>query len=134
MKVDAKIGVLFAALIGLSACEIDPKQAPPDSILEQGMVESLLDTGFYNDVTISRVIGRHFQPAKDAWKILACFQFRLPEGQEAESCVDSFEAYKLDSGTWVVAVTIDGVYRWRAIGSTGTSQGTPAAPASPPPR
>jgi len=133
MKVNAKVGVLFAASIGLVACDINAVPAPPDKVLQQGMVEALLDTGFYADVTITRTIGRHFQPEQAAWKILACFQFNLPGGQQAETCVDSFEAYQLDNGTWVVAVTVDGLYRWRAIGSAGVSTGTPPTPTSPSP-
>lgn len=98
-----------------------PPEPPPDEILEQGMLQSLMDTGFYQDVAISRLIGRHYNPANRAWTIFACFRFSAPTGEPAETCVDSFRALALDSGDWVVAVTIEGVYRWRAISAGGQS-------------
>lgn len=90
------------------------------------MIEALLDTGFYSNAVVNRTLGKHFDPSRRAWKIFACFDFKLVDGGQGSTCVDSFEALQLDNGTWVMAVTIDGVYRWRAIGSTGDSQGVPA--------
>ena len=116
--------LLLALLLG--GCEYRPQaEPPPDDLLEQGMLQSLLDTGFYTEVGITRVIGRHFDPSTRSWNVLACFRFSVPSGEQAETCVDSFRALELDNGTWVVAVTIEGVYRWRAIDPAGESQGSP---------
>ena len=107
----------------LAGCEPATPPPPPDSVLNQGMAESLLDTGFYAEIAITQILGRHYNPSERAWRVFACFRFVLADGQEGASCVDSFQALALDNGTWVVAVTIDGVYRWRAIGAGGDSQG-----------
>jgi len=115
----------FIILIGfagaLSGCDLVAPASPPNSVLNQGMSESLMDTGFYEAVAITRTIGRHYKPAKRAWTVLACFRFTLKNGEEGASCIDSFEAFKLDNDTWVVAVTINKIRRWRAIGPAAES-------------
>ena len=115
--------LLLITLLGGCGHHTQP-EPPPDSILEQGMLQSLMDTGFYQEVAISRMIGKHYSPANRAWTIFACFRFSVPTGEQAESCVDSFQALALDNGDWVIAVTIEGVYRWRAISAGGESTGT----------
>lgn len=110
--------LLFIGL--LAGCDhFSPPEPPPDDVLEQGMLQSLMDTGFYQEVALSRMIGRHYSPASRSWTIFACFRFSSPAGEQAETCVDSFRALALDNGDWVVAATIEGVYRWRAIGTDG---------------
>ena len=116
--------LLLALLTGCGQAQ--PPEPPPDSVLEQGMLQSLMDTGFYEEVALSRVIGRHFSPASQSWTVFACFRFRVADGTQAETCVDSFRALALDNGNWVIAVTIEGVYRWRAIDASGTSTGASA--------
>jgi len=106
-------------LLTLTAC-IQPPQppAPPDTIT-QGMAGALIDTGFFRDVTITRTIGRHYNPAENRWTILACYEFTRAgdaEGRSGAACVDSFTAFRLDNGTWVATVTVNGEYRWRALG------------------
>lgn len=95
------------------------------------MAEALVDTGFYSEVTVTRLIGSHYNRSTASWKIFACFQFVSASGQQGTNCMDSFEALQLDSGDWVVTATVDGVYRWRAINSLGIE---PARIASTPPQ
>lgn len=93
-----------------------PPVPPPADTVAQGVVESLFDMGFYTEVGLTRTIGQHYNPAEDTWKILACFQYVAVDGSRGENCVDSINAFRLTNDTWIVGVTIDEVYRWRAIG------------------
>lgn len=119
--------LLFALMLG--GCELlMPPEPPPESVLNQGMVQALLDTGFYAGVSMTRVIGRHYDPSSRSWQVFACFQFAVAGGRgEGATCLDSFRAQLLDNGTWVVSTTVEGVYRWRAIGTGGESVGVPVA-------
>jgi len=125
MQTIARLTLIVVTAGILSGCESPTPSPPPANVLDQGMVESLMDTGFYSEVAMTRTIGRHYNPSGRAWRVYACFQFLLINDQQGATCVDSFQAFKLDNGTWVVAVTIDGVYRWRAISIAGESQGNP---------
>lgn len=98
----------------LAACARPPVPPPPEAVA-QGLIEALLDTGFYTSVNITRDIGMHHNPGEDAWTVLACFDFVSGDGLEGTNCTDSVRATRLTNGTWAIAVTIDEVYRWRAI-------------------
>jgi len=99
----------------MSACQWPFPSEPPEAVVAQGMLETLQDTGLYAQVTPVATIGRHFILAEGAWQVLACFRFRTTRGEEGTSCVDSFRAYELDTGNWVVALDLNGNHRWRAI-------------------
>lgn len=114
-----KVVPVWVAVLGLSACSIPP--SPPPEEIGQGMVQALVDTGFYSEVAVLQILGQHHEPARDVWKVVACFQFTLPAGDQGETCIDSFEAYRLDNGIWVVSVTANQVYRWRTIPLTGSA-------------
>ena len=88
---------------------------PPDEVA-QGMAQAIADTGLYTDIALTRILGRHYDPAHDTWNIVACFNFGTADGSTGTNCLDSFSAKQLDNGGWLVSVTIDEVYRWRAIG------------------
>ena len=105
--------LLACAALALSSCA--RPQPPPSDILVRGIVEALIDTGFYSEVSVNRIIGQHHNSAADVWKVFACYQFTLADGVEGADCVDSISALKLDNGSWIVSVTINDVYRWRAI-------------------
>ncbi|MEX2495981.1 MAG: hypothetical protein WD448_07835 [Woeseia sp.] len=98
------------------------------------MADALIDTGFYNEVAIARTIGQHYNPGQDAWTIIACYNFAATDGSEGTACLDSFTAIQLDNGVWVVGATVNGVYRWRAIGLTADANdfGQAAVPPAPP--
>lgn len=128
----------------VAGCQPAPKP-PPENVLAQGVAEALIDTGFYSEVAVTRIIGSHYNPSDATWKIFACFNFAAPSGQQGSNCMDSFQALRLDGGDWVVSATVDGVYRWRAINALGIEPArvtpptqppttpTPAAPAAPAP-
>ncbi len=119
------MALLTCAVLVLSGCA--RPQPPPSNVLVRGIVEALMDTGFYAEVGVSRIIGQHHNPAADAWKVFACYQFTLADGGEGADCVDSISALKLDNGSWIVAVTINEIYRWRAI-SPGQAAGPGRSP------
>ncbi|MGE0624305.1 MAG: hypothetical protein AB7I04_11150 [Pseudomonadales bacterium] len=107
--------VLPTAVLLASGCQWPFPSSPPEQVVSQGMLETLQDTGLYAQVTPVAPIGRHYIPAEGAWRILGCFRFVAPRGEEGTSCVDSFRAYELDTGNWVVALDLNGIHRWRAI-------------------
>lgn len=116
----------WLALIALGGCVKQAPPAPPETVT-QAMENALLDTGFYREVSITRTVGRHYAPADDAWTIVACFTFTVPDGRQGNSCLDSFSATQLDNGSWLVGVTANGAYRWRALPAQA---GESAAPPS----
>lgn len=93
-----------------------PPVEPPASTLIQGLAEALIDTGFYEEVSITDTIGQHYIPGDDSWKVLACFEFSALDGSQGTNCIDSINAFQLSNQIWIVGVTINEVYRWRAIG------------------
>ena len=105
--------LLLVGALGLGACSAPP--TPPPGEIEQGMAEALFDTGFYSEVGITQMLGRHYEPGKDVWNIIACYQFALADGSQSTNCVDSFNAFQMDNGIWIVSVTINQVYRWRSV-------------------
>lgn len=105
---------------------------PPAGTLLQGLAEALIDTGFYGQVSVNGTIGQHYRPGTDSWKVLACFDFTAPDDEQGTNCIDSIEAFRLSNGSWIVGVTINEVYRWRALGLpaealTGRPDAGPAA-------
>ena len=106
--------LLACAALALTGCA--KPQPPPSDILTKGIVEALIDTGFYAEVSISRIIGQHHNSAANVWMVFACYQFTLADGGQGTNCVDSISALKLHNDSWIVAVTINDIYRWRAIG------------------
>lgn len=94
----------------------EPPAEPPTGTLLQGLAEALIDTGFYEQVALTGTIGQHYRPGEDSWKVLACFDFAAPDGSQGTNCIDSIDAFQLTNETWIVGVTINEVYRWRAIG------------------
>ena len=117
--------ILFVAALNLSACNF-PRTPPPPEIT-QGMAEALIDTGFYTEVGITQTLGRHYEPDQDSWNIIACYQFVAADGSQGTNFIYSFDAFKMDNGVWIVSVTINEVYRWRAIAPPGV----PASVAEP---
>lgn len=106
------LGVLAAVL--LAGCEAPPT-TPPDEVA-QGMAQAIADTKFYTEIALTRILGRHHDPAHDTWNIIACFDFVATDGSSGTNCLDSFNAKQLDNGGWQVSVTINEVYRWRVVG------------------
>lgn len=121
---------MLAAALTLSACHWPFPADPPANVLAQGLLETLQDTGLYAEVQPVATIGRHFIPAEGAWRILGCFRFVTDRGEEGTSCVDSFRAYELDTGSWVVALDLNGQHRWRAISNRSKEPGPDSSDAA----
>lgn len=132
---------LAALLMLLTACQPQPSRAPasapatpaepPAGTLLQGLAEALIDTGFYEQVSVTGTIGQHYRPGEDSWKVLACFDFSAADGSQGTNCIDSITAFQLSNETWIVGVTINEVYRWRAIGVLPGAQPVPQRPVGP---
>ncbi len=107
---------LLAVLFSLWGCAQASKPELPEEVwLAQGMANALIDTGFYTEVGVTRVIGSHYRPGENAWTVLGCYNYSTANGERGNNCVDSFELRLLENGPWVVGVTIEEVYRWRQI-------------------
>jgi hypothetical protein len=106
--------VLIFGLAG-SGCSPSAPELPDEQALGQAMADLLIDTGFYQEVAMTRKIGNHYAPGSNTWTLLRCYRFTGTNGAQGENCVDSFVARQMDTMRWVVGVTIEGVYRWRAI-------------------
>lgn len=103
-------------LCTLTACTPDPSaNLPPSDQIDAGMNRVLADTGAFAEVSVSRVVGRHYLPGADKWQIIACFRYADANGNRAEECNDTFSLFALDNGRWVVSVNRNGVYRWREL-------------------
>ena len=113
---------LIALILGvlvLSGCK--QPRLPPATALAQGMASVMIDTGFYKEVSITKTIGNHYNPSTEVWTVFACYQSITQDDTQGSNCVDSFTVLSLDNGSWVVTVTIQGVYRWRAINFAQTN-------------
>ena len=117
------ISLLLLSIL-IAGCQPPPK-APPEDLITQGIAQALIDTGFYSEVAVTRIIGKHYNPSERAWKVFGCFQFVLPTGQQGSTCMDSFQTLQLDSGDWIVSATVEGAYRWRAISTPGIDPARP---------
>lgn len=127
----------YAPAAAPAAPSPEPQAEPPAGTLLQGLAEALIDTGFYEQVAVTGTIGQHYRPGEDRWTVLACFDFVAPDGEQGTNCIDSIDAFQLTNGTWIVGVTINEVYRWRAIGLPSAAMPAPgpapgATPAAPP--
>jgi hypothetical protein len=105
----------LATLLCLSAgCDIaiTPQEPPADAALSKAVGELYLRSGLASDVSSSKILGKHYRPAQDTWKVVACVEFVMGESGSGRDCNDSFELYRLDSGSWMVNGTLNGAYRW----------------------
>jgi hypothetical protein len=106
---------LTTSLLSLSACDLlDVKHEPPENVdIGKAVGEMYLRAGLGSKVTTTKIVGKHYRPAQDSWKVVACVEFVVDEfGSTGRDCNDSFELYFMDSGEWMVNGTVDGTYRW----------------------
>lgn len=130
----ARVALISCCLLPVAACA-PPPEPPPPEVVAQGLTEALLDTGRYRTVQLTRDIGMHHNPGDDAWTLIVCFDFTafdVAAGGEIEgtNCIDSALARQLTNGSWVIGVTIDEVYRWRAIPAVSAAAAETSAPSS----
>ena len=120
------MGLRLIALCGLlllGGCNDSPQpELLEERRLAQGMAGALIDTGLYAKVTVTRVLGGRYAPGTGRWTVLGCYRFSLADGNVGENCIDSFQAFQLDTGRWVVAATVNDIYRWRALAGPASDQ------------
>lgn len=68
--------------------------------------------GLASEASSTQVLGKHYRPAMDAWKVVACVDFDMDEPGAGRDCNDSFELYRMDSGAWMINGNVNGAYRW----------------------
>ena len=111
-------GLALALGLGslLSACDYQGRDVPPPNLeIGNSIGQMYLRAGVGTEVVKGEVLGKHYQPASDSWKVIACTEFAMADGGTGRDCNDSFELYKLDSGTWLVSGTVSGGYLWLQI-------------------
>ncbi len=85
---------------------------PASSAISGSIGEMYLRAGLASEVSRPEILGKHYQPGRDSWKVIACAKFTLADGGEGRDCNDSFELYQLDTGKWMVSGTLNGRYLW----------------------
>ena len=103
----------IALVVTLTACKEPPRPTPPASLAVGNAIGELYVRGGVTlEVVSKNVLGMHYRPGTDTWKVISCVEFRMPEGKSVSDCNDSFELYALNSGRWIVNGTINGQYLW----------------------
>lgn len=105
----------LASLLSVSAgCDllVTQQQPPSNSVVQKAVSEMYARAGVANEATSAKVLGKHYRPAQDAWKVVACVDFGIDETGAGRDCNDSFELYRMDSGAWMLNGTVNGAYRW----------------------
>ena len=108
-------GILITALItaALTGCNQEARPTPPPSTDIAASVAELYRRALGGaEVTKSEVLGKHYRSGNNAWKVVNCVEIATSSGTPARDCNDSFELYRLDSGSWMISGTINGEYRW----------------------
>ncbi len=95
----------------LTACFSASPEAPKNKQLESAIAQLYLSAGAGFQNAEARVLGKHYAPGDDAWRVIACTNFTLNE-RESSDCNDSFNALILDTERWIVNGRVNGIYRW----------------------
>ena len=115
--------LLCALILGAVGCTSETARTlPEDQAIKDGFALVLADLGVFSEARVSRLVGKHYLPGDDAWQVIACYQFVTPVGQSGTECEDSFRLFQLDTGSWMVTVKRDNIYRWREILRQDSSQ------------
>lgn len=117
----ASVAAGLVTLLCLSAgCDVAQlRQEPPaNTAVSKAIGELYLRSGLANDVSSTTILGKHYRSALDSWKVVACVDLVLGESGNGRDCNDSFELYRLDSGSWMINGTLNGAYRWVELPET----------------
>ena len=117
-----KVILVFVVCIGLiTGCKDKPIISPPmDSVVAKNVAELYLISGVATSVEKQSIFGKHYIPATDIWKVVACVEYTLGDGKLVTDCNDSFTLSYMDSHKWIIAGTINGAYKWAEV--LGTEQ------------
>ena len=107
-------GLVVISTAVLTGCErrVNTVVPPPANEISNTIGEMYLRAGLASEVARPDILGKHYRPGRDAWKVVACATYTGGDGAERRDCNDSFELYKLDSGKWMVNGTVNGNYLW----------------------
>jgi len=114
-----------AALPWLGGCfgGGDPEPPPVDRRLNESVATVLEVSGVVTEVANVRIVGKRYLRQSDDWQILACYEIAEKEpAQRSADCNDSFRAYRLDDGRWVVSGNLRGRYRWHIMPLPGADK------------
>lgn len=105
-------GCLLVAVIG---CTPEPPVPPGEQVVRQGVIDVLVDSALFGDILGAQVVGLHYRPGSNDWKVVACFAHRGDGGEEQQSCSDEFEAAPFFNGDWFVSFRRGELYRWTQL-------------------
>lgn len=90
-------------------------QPPANTEISQAINVLYKQAGQAASVEKHTILGKHFQPHADSWKVVACTKLLLTNGANHTDCNDSFELYPLDTGKWIISGNVNGTYRWLEV-------------------
>nr|WP_319395472.1 hypothetical protein [uncultured Desulfobacter sp.] len=90
-------------------------QPPVNAEINQAINVLYKQAGQAASVEKQTILGKHFQPQANSWKVVACTNLLLTNGTNHTDCNDSFELYPLDTGKWIISGNINGTYRWLEV-------------------
>lgn len=102
-------------LLSVSAgCDllVTEQQPPANSVIKKAVSEMYRRAGLASEVSSTEVLGNHYRPSRDSWKVVACVDLEINGSGTERDCNDSFELYRMDSGAWMINGNVNGAYRW----------------------
>lgn len=110
--------LVFVVLVSsflLSGCFEKSVELPSDERIVSTVANLYKQVGVATSVEDQRLLGKHYLPGSDSWKVIACVDFILPNQETVKDCNDSFDLLKLDSNKWIINGKVNGVYRWLEV-------------------
>lgn len=107
---------LLCMVFFLAGCQQQKIEKPPENAdISRAITVLYKKAGGASSVNQQTILGKHYSPQADTWKIVACTEMVLANGTDYSDCNDSFELYMLDTGKWIVSGKINGTYRWLEV-------------------
>ncbi len=104
-------GVLLLTFL-LSGCVESEPESPDNDMLSGAIAKLYIDVGGASKVTAQQLLGKHYLPGDNSWQIVSCTELILKDNNTIKDCNDSFVAFKLDSGKWILNGQVNSQYRW----------------------
>lgn len=113
-RIASIVAGLATLLLTLAGCDFpDATHEPPEnSVVGKAVGVMYTRAGLANEVSSTKILGKHYRPAQDSWKVVTCVEFVMSDADTGRDCNDSFELFRMDSGAWMVTGTVNGAYRW----------------------
>lgn len=108
--------VMFLFLLTtLTGCFDRNSKSIENSKISSAINTLYLDFGVATEIITQQIIGKHYLPKDDSWKVISCTEFVLQDQNKIKDCNDSFTLYKLDTGNWILSGSVNGQYRWLQV-------------------